>query len=42
MFYVEIGTQDGTECNTRLLREHHAWDGILIDAEFKNPDINLY
>ena len=32
-YYVEIGTQDGSECNTRFLREQREWSGIQIDAK---------
>ena len=33
-YYVEIGTQDGSECNTRFLREHREWTGLQIDAKY--------
>lgn len=39
--YVEIGCGDGTECNTRYLREQYDWFGILIDASYENSGINL-
>ena len=32
-YFVEIGTQDGHECNTRFLREKLKWNGIQIDAK---------
>ena len=40
-FYVEFGTEDGMECNTRLLRERYGWHGLLMDGGHENPDINL-
>jgi hypothetical protein len=40
--YLEIGVEDGTECNTRNLREHFGWSGILIDGKNENKSINLY
>jgi hypothetical protein len=40
-FYVEFGTEDGTECNTRYLREKKAWKGLLMDATHQNELINL-
>lgn len=40
--YLEIGVQDGTECNTRNLRENFGWTGILIDGGNENKDINLF
>lgn len=41
-YFVEIGTQDGSECNTRFLREQRGWTGTQIDAKYSNPLINLY
>ena len=40
-FYVEFGTEDGTECNTRLLRERHGWHGLLMDGGHENATIGL-
>ena len=40
-YYVEIGVENGEECNTRVLREWSGWDGIMIDGEYGNPEINL-
>ena len=40
-YFVEIGTQDGSECNTRYLRENLNWQGIQIDAKYENSLINL-
>jgi hypothetical protein len=40
-YYVEFGTQDAKECNTRILREHFGWTGLLMDGFHENKDINL-
>lgn len=40
-FYVEFGTQNGLECNTRILRELYNWNGLLMDGTFENKQINL-
>lgn len=40
-YYVEIGTENGTECNTRNLRENHGWKGIMFDCSYENSEINL-
>lgn len=39
--YLEIGTGDGSECNTRNLRESHGFGGIMIDSGYEIPQINL-
>jgi len=41
-YYVEFGTQDGTECNTRYLRERENWTGLLMDGDNNNKYINLH
>lgn len=38
--YVEIGCGDGSECNTRNLRES-GWRGWMFDAAYERPDIGL-
>lgn len=40
-YYVEFGAEDGTECNTRYLREHSGWSGLLMDGGYENPAIGL-
>lgn len=38
-YYVEFGTQNGDECNTRVLRG--SWKGLLMDGSHENKSINL-
>lgn len=40
--FFEIGTQDGSECNTRYFREKYNWYGIMLDGGYQNPNINLF
>lgn len=40
-FFVEIGVQDGRECNTRHLR-HNGWQGIMLDQTYENVGIGLH
>lgn len=40
-FYVEFGVEDGNECNTRILRDHIDWNGLLMDANHENHFIHL-
>lgn len=39
--YVEFGTQSGSECNSRRLREVCGWTGLLMDGSHENAAINL-
>lgn len=41
-FYVEIGVGDGTQCNTRHLRLHHDWRGVLLDQVASDQEIGLH
>eukprot|EP00775_Hariotina_reticulata_P005665 gene5665-5902_t len=41
-FFVEFGTQDGSQCTTRFLREAKNWTGLLMDGGFENSTINLH
>jgi len=40
-FYVEFGVENGTECNTRILRELYNWTGLQMDGSYYNDKINL-
>lgn len=40
-YYVEIGAGDGGECNTHILRSHFEWQGLMIDNNNQNLEINL-
>jgi len=40
--FFEIGTQDGSECNTRYFRENYNWYGVMLDGGYQNPNINLF
>jgi hypothetical protein len=40
-YFVEFGVEDGRECNTRYLREHCGWTGLMMDGRFENKLINL-
>ena len=40
--YFEVRAGMGQECNTRVLREHYGWTGLLFDPSFKDSTINLH
>jgi hypothetical protein len=40
-FFVEFGVQSGEECNTRFLREHMGWKGLMMDGKNENMELNL-
>jgi len=41
-FYIEFGTENGAQSNTRRLREHRGWNGLLMDGGHDIPSINLH
>lgn len=40
--YFEFGSQDGSEVNTRVLRDLYGWKGHLLDGGNENPAIPLH
>jgi ribosomal protein L37E/predicted O-methyltransferase YrrM len=32
-FFVEIGVEDGSECNTALLARQYGWSGVMIESD---------
>jgi hypothetical protein len=40
-YYVEFGVEDGTQCNTRYLREVYGWQGLMMDGSHANQTLNL-
>ena len=40
-YYVEFGTEDGSECCSRVLMKEHGWTGLLMDGGHENLPINL-
>ena len=41
-FYLEFGTEDGSQCNTKALKEYYNFKGILFDMNYENRGINLF
>lgn len=41
-YYVEFGVEDGTQCNTRYLREYLGFNGLMMDGSNENHEIGLY
>merc|ERR1712232_76406 len=41
-YFVEIGVQDGVQCNTRYLRQHRGWTGVMLDQMTHNREIGLH
>jgi len=40
-YFVEFGVENGNECNTRILRELYKWNGLQMDCNNENDNINL-
>ena len=40
--FVEFGTQNGDECNTRFLRQQLGWQGLMMDGQHEIRNINLH
>jgi hypothetical protein len=40
-YFVEFGVEDGTECNSKYLREKKGWQGLMMDGGNENTKINL-
>jgi hypothetical protein len=41
-YYVEFGVEDGSECNTRYLKQTYGFNGLLMDGRYHNDEIGLY
>jgi hypothetical protein len=39
--YAEFGAEDGSQTNSRMLRERRGWSGLLLDGGFEDARINL-
>jgi len=40
-YFVEFGVENGIECNTRILRDIYKWNGLQLDGDNENININL-
>ncbi|CAF3678038.1 unnamed protein product [Adineta steineri] len=40
--FVEFGTQEGQQCNTRFLRQQLGWQGLMMDGGHDIPNLNLH
>jgi hypothetical protein len=40
--FVEFGVENGIQCNTRFLRHHLGWQGLMMDGSHQNLTINLH
>ena len=40
--YFEFGAHDGMQVNTRVLRDHYGWRGLMLDGAFDKPEIGLH
>lgn len=41
-YYVEFGVEDGSECNTRYIREQFGFTGLMMDGSNENHEIGLH
>lgn len=41
-YFVEFGVENGEQCNTRFLRQHFGWHGLMMDGSNENININLH
>lgn len=39
--YVEFGVENGLECNTRILKDHFSFTGLMMDGGNENKEANL-
>lgn len=41
-YFVEFGVEGGHQCNTRFLRRHLGWQGLMMDGDYQDSAINLH
>lgn len=41
-YFLEIGVENGSECNTRNLKENYNWQGVMIDGGYEDFSRNLF